>query len=548
MPRDPLGSARRQGRLLAASFALLGVLQWVVSFWATRTIRTVATYDTAYYYVVARNVARGQGLLDTVIWHLLGTPETVARPAGDYWEVGWPVVLGALLRVFGDSQRAAIFLCAALSGLLPLLTALVAWLATRRATVAWTAGLLVVLQARLWATDASPDVTLPYQLTVLGALAAFHVARDRDLGARALVAVGAALVLPAYVRGEGFVVAACALPLLLFTGAPGDGAAGGPVVTRAPAIRERARRLVPVLLGMALVIVPFTLRNLLAFGHLLPTGRSLRFWMKSINDLDRFATDPTPAKWWAQGWERLLDIRFRTITLHLAQLTEQIPWPLVLFAVIGAVALLRAERRRAAMLPSLFLASLLVPCLMVPVIANPDRFVMNMVPVLAIFAAVGAFAVAERARRSVDRRAVTVAVVGAAVAASSLLFRGEGSVPALVGILRIYRDTPPELADAAVLAPLGLERGDVVLTDDPLRAAATLDIAAITSPLDGFDSLEAAVEKYRPRFVLARTPALERLATRGRFPFRAVSSVKGVTWYELQEGVRNADGSLRRGP
>src|SRR5262249_9643059 len=141
-PRDRVVSLGQRGGV-AAVFALLAALQWAVSFHAAETIRTVASYDTAYYYVVARNVAPGRGLLDTALWHFLGTPDTVARPAGDYWEVGWPLALGLLMRVFGSSQRAAILVCAVLSGLLPLLVALVARLATRRTDVAWAAGLLV---------------------------------------------------------------------------------------------------------------------------------------------------------------------------------------------------------------------------------------------------------------------------------------------------------------------------------------------------------------------------------------------------------------------
>src|ERR1700722_20575747 len=133
-------------------FAFLPALQWAICFTAARTIRTVGSYDTAYYYVIARNIGQGRGLTDTVLWQFLGTPESVQRPAGNYWEGGWPLVLGALMRVFGHSQHAAILLSAATSGLVPPATALVAYLAGKRAGPAWLAGLLVCLQARLLPT------------------------------------------------------------------------------------------------------------------------------------------------------------------------------------------------------------------------------------------------------------------------------------------------------------------------------------------------------------------------------------------------------------
>jgi hypothetical protein len=267
--------------------------------------------------------------------------------------------------------------------------------------------------------------------------------------------------------------------------------------------------------------------------------------MRTLKDLDRFSSDPTPAAWWAQGPERLLAIRWRSLVGHLARLTLQVPWPLLALAALGVAVHVSAERRRGAVMPLLLVASLFVPCLLVPVVANPDRLVMNTLPILCILAAVGVLALVDRARRVASHPAIPVAVVGAAVVASSLVYREGGSARDNLNIMHLYSDTPPALADPRALAPLGLGRDDVVLTDDPLRVAAVLDVAAVTCPLDGPAAVDAVVEKYRPRFVLVGPRPLERLVTGGRFPFRAVSSAGGATWYELVEGVRNADGSAR---
>jgi hypothetical protein len=530
--------ASLRARGVGLAFALLPVAQWISSFRAAATIRTVGTHDTAYYYVLARNFALGRGLTDTVLWQFLGLPEAVARPAGGYWEVGWPLVLGSLMRVFGTSQRAAILLCATLSALLPVLTAWVAWLATRRAGVAWLSGALVVAQLRLLRTDISPDATLFYELACLGGLAAFFLVREGRLSPLRLALAGAALAVPMYVRGEGFLVAATALPLLLL----GGGAR----------LRERARRLGYVAAGLAALVLPFTLRNLAVFGRALPAGRALRLWMTSYGELYAFRGDPSPGVWWAQGRDRLLAVRVQALETHLDRLTHQVPWPLLALAALGLLAHARAARGRAAALPLFVGLSLLVPCLTVPLIASFDRFVPNVLPVLCVLAAAGAFAVRDGVRWVVPLRAedapvpfrvLDALVVGGALWAATMVFRPPRTIKADLDVLRVYRDTPASMADGKVVGPLGLRPDDVVLTDEPWRVAAVLDVATVMCPMDGPSAVDALVERYRPRFVLAAPgSALAGLVSRKRFPLRAVGTAKEATWYELEPPVRRADG------
>jgi hypothetical protein len=300
-----------------------------VSLGVGSTLRSVFTYDGAWYYVVARNLAMGRGLRDTVLWQFLAPPPSVVQPAGTYWDVGWPAVLGALMSVLGHSERAALWITEALSGLLPIAVATVAWLATRRALTAWLAGLLVIVQTYLLVTDTVPDVTLAYQLSCLGALAAFHLLRARPLRPSQWIAGGAALALPSLVRGEGALVLAATVPLLL---------------ARPSRVREGWRPAAFVALGIALAELPMAIRNLAVLGHVVPPARTARTWLVFYDQLYAYGAAPTRAAFWAQTREHMIQIREASVRSHLEHLAGVVAWPLLVFAALGAVTHLKSAR------------------------------------------------------------------------------------------------------------------------------------------------------------------------------------------------------------
>lgn len=522
-------SPTRRRQLVYASLVLL---QWLISFCETFVVRHVGTVDTAYYYVIARHFARGRGLTDNVLWQLLHVPATVEQPAGTYWEVGWPLFLGSLMRVFGDSQRTAIFLCALLSGLLPLLTAKVAHQLSKRIDVAWIAGVLVCLQSRIWSTNVTPDCTLPYQLTCLWAISVFLATHHRSLSRKKLAAVGIAFVLPVYVRGEGFIV-----PLgLLFLS----------FVASSRPFRENVRRAISVLAGMSVVVIPLAIRNVLVLGTLFPPARSLRLWITAHNDIYAFRTDPLPSVWWSQGIEQLVQVRLVALKVHLQMLFVQIPWPLAALAMVGCVVLLvHAHRNRPPVVPLFFALSLLVPCLVVPLVANADRFVANVLPVLCICAATVIVGFVDKAKVCLDKRLAWI-LIPAAVFICATTFRAPTGFFAYISALRAFHDVPMYLNPGALKA-LDLKQDDVVLTDDPWRVAAELDVATVYMPLDGEAAIDALVRMYRPRFVLVGVNSgLRPWVSRGRFLMHPVATFRNATWYEMEGFVKSSTGQRRQ--
>jgi hypothetical protein len=297
-------------------------------------------------------------------------------------------------------------------------------------------------------------------------------------------------------------------------------------------------------LGAALLGLPFALRNLAVFGRVTPESRTMRLWMTSYDDLYRFLGDPTPALWWRQGIGRLVVARKDAIGLHLVAIVSQVPWPLLLFAAIGAILLLRSPAPRGArILPLFVVLSLLLPCLVVPLIASADRFVMNVLPILCVMAASGIVATRDLAARRAPPRLADAAVIGLGLWSSVALFRAPTTVRAFVDGLARYRAAPASLADAPRQAKLALAPGDVVLSCDPWRVSAVLDVAGVMCPNDGRAAIEALVARYRPRYVLVspRSP-LQSLVSGGRAHLRLVATMDDGAWYALPGPVRSADG------
>jgi hypothetical protein len=166
-----------------------------------------------------------------------------------------------------------------------------------------------------------------------------------------------------------------------------------------------------------------------------------------------------------------------------------------------------------------------------------DRFVMNTAPVLCVLAAAGAFAIRDLVTAILPWRTVGVLVVAGACAAGVAVYRAPKRAPGDLDLLRYYRDTPASLDDARVRRMLAGRPDDVVLTCDPWRVAAVLDVATVMCPNDGAAAVDAVMERYRPRYVHAGIgTALAGLANRKRGTLREMARTGDAVWYEVGTG------------
>lgn len=510
----------RPGRAVWIALASLALLQATISLHDAWDLHTNFNYDTASYYVVARNFAVGRGLVDTNLWHYLGS-QPVPHPAGDYWPAGWPVVLGLLLRVFGHSERAAILVSAGLSTLLPVG---VFWLTrvVRRSgdvKVPLVAGLLVVLQGRLYQTNVTTDVTMPYALCVLGSLiGAFRLSdgpaddarrhRVRDLLA------GLVLTAPIWFRAEAFFLPlAFAPPILWPSRSPGP-------------FRGRLRRFGWLALGVVLGQALMAMFNLVAFGRPVPPSRSFMPWITTYGDLYTFLTDPSRATWWAQGLHTILARSRATVTGQFSALFKQLPWMLPTSAAIGAGVAAWRRDTRAFPIVLFVLFTCSTTGILAPLLTSPDRTVMNATPALCLLSALAVAPLIDRARRWASHIAVGTATAAWGFLCCTLLWPAHIRLGGGTNWAPFLR-APADLTDPATLASLDLHPTDVVLSNDPWQLAAVLDVRTVMWPLDGAPAVRAVIARYEPRYVLTR---------RGEavpVPAHVKARVGRSVWYEI---------------
>jgi hypothetical protein len=516
--RDPIS---RQSGAVWLALAGLVLMQAVVSFHDVWPLHTVYTYDTASYYVVARNLALGRGLTDTNLWHFLG-PQTLPHPAGDHWPAGWPVVLGTLMRIFGHSERAALLIMAALSTLLPVgvfaLTRVVSGGADVRAPL--LASLLVIFEGRLQQTNVTTDVTMPYALGVLGGLVGAFYLTDRTAGTRRRrraydALAGVMLTLPIWFRGEAFFLPLAFAPVVLWP-RPATGTSSA----------TRVGRLAWMALGAVVVQLSLVTYNLVAFGRVVPVARSLTPWMRTYREVFTFLTDPSPATWWAQGLPQIVFKVSHVLADHGVAFFQQLPWMLPASAAIGAAYAIRRRDARALAVVLFVLFTWIVPCLLVPVIANQDRTVMNATPCFCVLAALSVRPLLDWAKRRLARVEVFVAIGGWALLCCTLTWplhlRWSGWTQ-----WTPFLQAPADLTDPAMLASLQLRPTDVVLSKQPWQLAAVLDVRTLMWPVDGDAALRAVIARYEPRYVLTRGG--EGIPVAAHVKARVGQSV----WYEL---------------
>lgn len=502
------------------------ILQAAVSFSGAAQMDYVGNYDTAYYYAVARNVALGHWNSDTVLWHWLGTPDQVARPAGDYWSPGWPFLLGLAMRIVGHTMKHAMWICAFLSLSLPLLTFWAAYSIQPRILTAWLAGMVLIPQERLKETNFMPDIALSSQVfLMLGLCLLLAAERPGRFGRLRWVAAGAVLMVPFWLRGEGFLISAAAVVGTLLDGQV--------------SYRERASRAGWLLIGSLACLLPFLGYNLWAFGSMTPKPRALVPFMSDFGDLYRFATDPSFESWRNIGPQAILGKVWDVLVKRAAQLLKEVPIPLLVLALLGS--LVGGQRKildaRILTISLIIVTGWFVPAVMAPVPSdNPGRFVQQSTPLFCVLAALAL-------DRLVFRWKAPEIVAGAA--ALAFLFSCSAWFWPLAMRNPLDRDrwkggyTPiPSYLMPAGRPVLGSD--DAVLTTDPWQVAAVLGVPAIMIPIDGPQAVNEVVARYHPRYLALPKKTLWVIVARGAgrqvlsgLKLRQAVASSDGTWYEI---------------
>ena len=294
--------------------ALMGVIVLLV----VAAFQTAPGYmDAEYYYAGGLRLNGGYGFSEMILWNYLDGPQGLPHPSHAYWMPLASLLALAGMKALGSSAFWAgrlpfILIAACISPL----TAALAYRFTPRRDAAFFAGLLAVFSAFYLPYLPTSDTFAVYML--LGTLwlwlaAGYTITIGRyrlEWGGYRIIApllLGLVSGLMHLARADGilWMWLACAVILL---SPPRSGSSW----------KERIAWLSYCLGGYLLVMAPWMLRNLGAFGSLLAPGGLKALWFVDYNDLYLYpASLLTPERWWSSGWELIVRARFSALGTNL---------------------------------------------------------------------------------------------------------------------------------------------------------------------------------------------------------------------------------------
>jgi hypothetical protein len=434
--------------------------------------------DSAYYFGVARHMARTGRFEEPILWHFMAPPKAIVHAPFDYWGGLTSVVLAPFLALFGPSQHTAFVVMGAISGL----SVIAFWyLVCVALPVRYPALQLLALLAFAFASSARnyrfDTESLPlYHLLQIGALIGVAAARPR------LAVVSA------------FLLALCRIDgLVLF--------AGTVVVVALQHRRDRPALRRALLLAGGL-LAAYVARNLWSFHAALPPGAATATRMGDERVLYRL--HGVPASLWtvirarfeyayvAARFELLLDR-----LLHLNVLPAQQLWYLI--AAIPGLAF--ARRRGAALVPgAAFLTAFAFVWASGPMF-QVWRTLSALLPLLVLGGTLGLGAALD-ALLALTRRARRRGRRAWALCASALVF---AAAYPMVTRIQVYgpREEPPVHAKELELARLdAVLAGMPVAATEPWYVMAGTRSPVVSIPEDGPEAVAEVLRRYRVEWIV----------------------------------------------
>lgn len=311
------------------AYIILIILALMLQFAVSRLQAVPGYLDADYYYSGGLQLAKGQGFNEPYLWNYLDDPEGIPHPSHGYWFPLASIVsaLGMWLTGHANYESGRIFFIL-LASLVPPLTAALSYRFFQNTAFAWTSGLLAVFPVFHLPFLPVPD---NYGIFMIAGGLMFLIA-DRP---RPWFWMGLFAGFMSLARSDGLLWLALTFLFILW--------------------RVRDEKLgfvsfiqfcVIAFSGFILVMGPWYIRNLNAFGSIMSPAGSRALWLTTYEETFIYpASKLTIDSWLANGWKSILEIRWWSFTTNIQSvIAAQGHLILFPFIVIG-MAKMRKDRR-----------------------------------------------------------------------------------------------------------------------------------------------------------------------------------------------------------
>ncbi len=480
------------------AYVLLFVITLLFRVATALPLEQTGYMDASYAVHVAENLAHGRGFTEDVLWNYLDRPSGLPHPSNLYWMPLPSILIAPFFVLLGDSYHVAQIPFILLSSLLPLFAFYLSRRMFQRDDYAWAAGLFTTFSGFYTIYWISPDNFAPFAVTASVCL--YVIARGVETqSARYFIAAGVLTALSHLARADGVLLLAIA-PLALLAYQP----------TRAPS--HVARFTLYVLAAYLITMSPWFIRDYLAVGTPYPSTGTKTLWLVGYDELFRYASDLTLARYMATGIGSIMGSKLRAGFLDaLVVAFGALQVFLAPFALVG----LWRIRRRIEMMPFFIYAALLyLAMVLLFTFPSPRGSMLHsstaLLPFFTVAAPPGIDAVIEWIAR---RRKTWNA------AQASLVFRGGFVVLAILLSIFLYAQGIFPLLSAPTDIPLWNERDlhyreiaawldqnarpdDTVMVVDPPTFYNLSYHRAIMIPTDSIDAVFSAARKYHAQYLI----------------------------------------------
>jgi len=468
---------------------ILVVLGVMLALLGAVFIESPGYMDADYYFATGRELAAGRGFFEPFIWTYISDPSGIPGPSHLYWMPLTSIVSATSMAIQGLSFRSAQLPFLILFALLPAAVAHMSLKLHGDQDDAFRSGLLAAFPGFFFPYFLTTDMFILYAWIGLGIFWLIRVERGSKLWQG--LGMGLLVGLAHLARADGWLLSAPAL-IGIFSQ------------------RNKRFQQIPLLLvGYAIVMGPWFLRNLSVVGFPLPPGTSRTLWLTSYPELFRYPPDTISIRSWMEaGWGQALRVRADALAVNLERiLAENGLIFLGPFMLWGGLKLRRQPEIKAAFAYGLLL--FLIMTLVFPFAGTHGGVFHSssaLMPILWCLAPIGldqAVGLAAARRGWEPRRAKSLFKNSAVVLAALLtLTLAAGRVIGRdLGNPR-WNDSQADYQAVGVLLPINSQGHSLTIVNNPPGFFVATGLPAVVLPEGGLVALKAVVQRFGAGWVI----------------------------------------------